>query len=246
MNPNTELSVVVPAYNEEARLPRTLDRIRDYLHRAHPSSEIVVVDDGSSDRTADVVRSFEEKTPEVRLVLNERNRGKGYSVRAGMLAARGEISLFTDADLSAPIEEVEKLLVALRSADIAIGSRALDRSLIQVHESRPRELAGVLFNLIVRGTIGLPFKDTQCGFKAFRTDRARVIFQKQTIEGFGFDPEILFLGLRRGLRVVEVPVLWAHDPRTKVHMTRDSLRMFAALWQIRRNAARGCYEREGK
>lgn len=241
-----ELTVVVPAYNEEARLPRTLDRIRDYLDKAHPSSEIVVVDDGSSDRTAKVVRSLEAKIPEVRLVLNERNRGKGYSVRAGMLAARGEVSLFTDADLSAPIEEVEKLLVALRSADIAIGSRALDRSLIQVHESRPRELAGVLFNLIVRGTTGLPFKDTQCGFKAFRTDRTRVIFQEQTIEGFGFDPEILFLALRRGLRVVEVPVLWAHDSRTKVHMTRDSLRMFAALWQIRWNAARGRYGREAK
>lgn len=246
MNSLPELSIVVPAYNEEARLPHSLARIREYLLRTHPESEIIVVDDGSTDRTANVVRSLQKETPALRLLVNERNRGKGYSVRAGMLEARGEITLFTDADLSAPIEEAEKLLSALRSADVAIGSRALDRSLIQIHESRSRELAGILFNLMVRIATGLPFKDTQCGFKAFRTDRVRMIFQQQTIERFGFDPEILFLAKRYGLRTVEVPVIWAHDPRTKVHMTRDSLQMFAALWQIRWNFMRGHYPRIAK
>ncbi len=243
MNPRPELSVVIPAFNEEARLPRSLTRIRDYLLRAHPASEIIVVDDGSTDHTADAVRSLQKETPGLQLLVNEQNRGKGYSVRKGILAARGEVTLFTDADLSAPIEEAEKLLAALRSADVAIGSRALDRRLIQVHESRSRELAGILFNLMVRLATGLPFKDTQCGFKAFRTDRARMVFEQQTIEGFGFDPEILFLAKHHGLRTVEVPVVWAHDPRTKVHMTRDSLQMFAALWQVCWNALRRCYPR---
>lgn len=243
MSPRPELSVVIPAYNEEARLPRSLERIRDYLGRAHPLSEIIVVDDGSTDRTADVVRCLQKEMPKLQLVMNAKNRGKGYSIRAGMLAARGEITLFTDADLSAPIEEAEKLFVALRSAEVAIGSRALDRTLIQVHESRSREFAGILFNLLVRITIGLPFKDTQCGFKAFRTDHARAIFERQKIEGFGFDPEILFLAKRHSLRVVEIPVVWAHDARTKVHMMRDSLQMFVALWKIRWNAFRGRYPR---
>lgn len=246
MSSRPELSVVVPAYNEEARLPRSLARIREYLLRTHPESEIIVVDDGSTDGTANVVRSLPKETPALRLLVNEGNRGKGYSVRAGMLAARGEIALFTDADLSAPIEEAEKLFSALRSADAAIGSRALDRSLIQIHESRSRELAGVAFNIMVRMATGLSFKDTQCGFKAFRTDRARVVFEQQTIEGFGFDPEILFLARRHGLRTVEIPVLWAHDPRTKVHMTRDSAQMFAALGQIRWNAMCGRYPHRPK
>ena len=236
-----ELSVVVPAYNEEARLPRSLERISEYLRRAHPSSEVIVVDDGSSDRTAEVVREWQAQMPELRLLSNGANRGKGYSVRAGMLAAGGEVSLFTDADLSAPIEEAEKLLDALRSADIAIGSRALDRRLIQVHQSRARELAGIFFNKMMRLATGLAFEDTQCGFKAFRTARTRIIFQQQKIEDFGFDPEILFLAKRHGLRIAEIPVVWAHDPRTKVHMVRDSLQMFGDLWQIRWNAILGRY-----
>ncbi len=246
MTPPLELSVVVPAYNEEARLPRTLERIRDYLRRTHPSSEIIVVDDGSTDRTAEVIRALQEKMPELRLLANGENRGKGYSVRSGMLAARGEITLFTDADLSAPIEEAAKLLDALASADVAIGSRALDRRLIQVHQSRSRELAGILFNRMVRLATSLPFEDTQCGFKAFRTERARIIFEQQRIEDFGFDPEILFLAHRHGLRIVEIPVLWAHDPGTKLHVVRDSLLMFVGLWQIRWNAMLGRYPKRAK
>ncbi len=241
-----ELSIIVPAYNEEARLPRTLQRIGDYLRRAHPPSEIVVVDDGSTDRTPEVVRTMQKEMPELHLLLNGENRGKGCSVRTGMLAARGAIALFTDADLSAPIEEAEKLLDALASADVAIGSRALDRRLIQVHQSPARELAGIFFNRMVRLATGLPFEDTQCGFKAFRTDRTRIVFEQQRIEDFGFDPEILFLAQRHGLRIVEIPVRWAHDPRTKVHMLHDSLRMFAGLWQIRWSAMLGRYPHRGK
>ncbi|MGC1107930.1 MAG: dolichyl-phosphate beta-glucosyltransferase [Candidatus Acidiferrales bacterium] len=246
MTPPLELSVIVPAYNEEARLPRTLERIRGYLRRAHPASEIIVVDDGSTDSTADAVRALQKEMPELRLLLNGENRGKGYSVRSGMLAARGAIALFTDADLSAPIEEAEKLLGALGSADVAIGSRAVDRRLIQVHQSRARELAGILFNRMVRLATALPFEDTQCGFKAFRADRARIVFEQQRIEDFGFDPEILFLAQRHSLRIVEIPVLWAHDPGTKLHIVRDSLLMFVGLLQIRWNAMIGRYPKRAK
>ena len=241
-----ELSVVVPAYNEQDRLPAALQRIREYLRHAHPASEIIVVDDGSSDRTADIARSLQNDLPELRLLSKGQNRGKGYSVRHGMLEARGAFALFTDADLSAPIEEAERLLAALAAADVAIGSRALDRRLIQIHQSRARELAGILFNRMVRLFTGLPFEDTQCGFKAFRTARARIIFEQQRIEDFGFDPEILFLAKRNGLRVVEIPVRWSHDARTKVHIVRDSLRMFFDLWRIRWNALRGRYPKHAK
>jgi dolichyl-phosphate beta-glucosyltransferase len=241
-----ELSIVVPAYNEEARLPRSLEQIRNYLRSAHPSSEVIVVDDGSADHTVGTVRAFQSVMPELRLISNSLNCGKGYSVRNGMLAARGEIALFTDADLSAPIEEAEKLLQALHSADVAIGSRGLDRSLIQIHQSRARELAGIFFNRMVRLATGLPFEDTQCGFKAFRMARARIVFEQQKIEDFGFDPEVLFLAQRHGLRIVEIPVRWAHDPRTKVHMLHDSVSMFADLWHIRWNTLRGRYPRRAK
>jgi glycosyltransferase involved in cell wall biosynthesis len=174
--------------------------------------------------------------PFVRLVSNGENRGKGYSVRHGMLAARGRLALFTDADLSSPIEEIEKLLAALAAGnDIAIGSRALDRSLISVHQSRHRELAGMVFNGFVRVITGLPFHDTQCGFKIFRREPSRIIFEQQRIERFGFDPEILFLAKRHGLRTAEVPVRWAHDAGTKVQVLRDSVMMFCDLLVIRWN-----------
>lgn len=240
------LSVVIPAYNEGKRLPRTLARVRGYLRAAHPASEVIVVDDGSTDGTAEVVAQWQKEMPELRLISNGRNRGKGYSVRHGMLEARGRVALFTDADLSAPIEEAEKLLAALEAADIAIGSRAMDRSLIAVHQSRARELAGILFNWMVRLFTGLRFQDTQCGFKAFAMPEARIIFEQQQIEDFGFDPEILFLAERHGLRSVEVPVRWAHDPATKVHVARDSARMFLDLLRIRWNAMAGRYPRQSE
>jgi glycosyltransferase involved in cell wall biosynthesis len=243
MKPPLELSVIIPAYNEEERLPRTLERVSQYLRTLPFASEIIVVDDGSSDSTAQVVTALARKITNLRLVSNDRNRGKGYSVRHGMLEVKGRVALFTDADLSAPIEEMQKLLAALESADVAIGSRAVDRRLIEVHQSRWRELAGIFFNWIVRLFTGLPFQDTQCGFKAFAMPESRIIFDQQRIEDFGFDPEILFLAWRHGLRTAEVPVRWAHDPRTKVHVVRDSARMLMDLFCIRWNTLVGRYPR---
>jgi len=232
-SPPPELSIVLPAYNEERRLPRALERIREYLAARRLEAEVIVVDDGSSDATPVIVQQWRGQLPGLRLVSNGRNRGKGYSVRHGMLKACGRIALFTDVDLSAPIEEADKLLAALGSCEVAIGSRAVDRSLIEVHQSRLRELAGIVFNKLVQWITGLPFVDTQCGFKAFLHERAKVVFEQQRAEGFGFDPEILFLAQRHGLRIVEIPVRWAHDPDTKVRMLRHSLSMFGELLAIR-------------
>jgi len=236
-----ELSIVIPAYNEEQRLPRTFERIRDYLTARGGTWEIIVVDDGSADGTARVTKEWCRQIPAMRLISNGRNRGKGYSVRHGMLEARGRIALFTDADLSAPIEEADKLFAALDAATVAIGSRAMDRTLIEVHQSRLRELAGIIFNFLVRMMTGLPFVDTQCGFKAFRREPCGIIFEQQRTEGFGFDPEILFLAKRHGLATVEVPVRWAHDPGTKVRVGRDSLKMLLDVACIRWNVLLGRY-----
>lgn len=244
-SPSPELSIVIPAFNEERRLPRSLERIRNYLAAKQLDGEVIVVDDGSTDRTAQVVEEWRTRVPGLRLVANGRNRGKGFSVRHGMLEARGRLALFTDADLSAPIEEAEKLLDALRHFDVAIGSRAVDRRLIEVHQSRFREVAGICFNGLVRFVTGLPFVDTQCGFKAFRRERARIVFEQQRAEGFGFDPEVLFLARRHGLLAVEIPVRWAHDPHTKVNVLRDSLRMLGELFLIRWNWLLGRYPRAG-
>jgi dolichyl-phosphate beta-glucosyltransferase len=247
-----ELSIIIPAYNEEKRLSRTLTRVRDYFADQNTGEgsfaigdiEIIVVDDGSADDTAKVVEDLAHQMPELRLVRNQGNRGKGFSVKHGMLEARGRIALFTDADLSSPIEESGKLFAALAAGnDVAIGSRALDRSLIAVRQSRFREIAGMIFNGFVRIITGLPFHDTQCGFKAFVRDRTRIVFEQQRIERFGFDPEILFIAKRHGLRSVEVPVRWAHDEGTKVHVFRDSLLMFGDLVVIRWNALVGRYPR---
>ena len=238
-----ELSIVIPSFNEELRLSPTLERIAGYIETQRPNTEVIVVDDGSSDRTAAVAESWRERIARLRVVSNGTNRGKGYSVRHGSLEAVGDIVLFTDADLSAPIEEAEKLLCALKSHDVAIGSRAVDRSLIEVRESLFREFAGIVFNKIVRITLRLPFVDTQCGFKAFRRERCRLIFEQQTIERFGFDPELLYLARHHGLSTVEVPVRWAHSPATKVNMLRDSVQMFLDIFIIRWNALRGRYRR---
>ncbi len=245
-----ELSIIIPAYNEEKRLSRTLARIRDYFATENTAPdalqldgiEILIVDDGSTDGMASIAQDWEQQMPGVRLIRNDRNRGKGYSVKHGMLQARGRIALFTDADLSSPIEESRQLFAALRAGnDVAIGSRALDRSLITVHQSGFRETAGIIFNGFVRIFTGLPFHDTQCGFKAFVLDRTRIIFEQQRIERFGFDPEILFIAKQHGLRIAEVPVHWAHDEATKVHVFRDSLLMFSDLAVIRWNSLLGRY-----
>jgi dolichyl-phosphate beta-glucosyltransferase len=236
-----DLSIVIPSYNEELRLPVTLSRIAAYVGSSNREVEVIVVDDGSRDRTISVAESFRNKIPSLRVVSNGENRGKGYSVRHGMREARGGIVLFTDADLSAPIEELEKLLPAMENHDVAIGSRAVDRSLITVHESRFREFAGIIFNKIVRLILGLPFVDTQCGFKLFRREACRIIFDQQRIERFGFDPELLYLARHHGLRAVEIPVRWGHSPATKVNMLRDSVQMFLDVFLIRWNSLTGRY-----
>jgi dolichyl-phosphate beta-glucosyltransferase len=236
-----ELSIVIPSFNEELRLPATLTAIAKYVRESGRSTEVIVVDDGSRDQTAAVAALYTNQIPGLRVLRNSENRGKGFSVRRGMLEASGRTVLFTDADLSAPIGEADKLLAALGDHDVAIGSRAVDRSLITVRQSRFRELAGIIFNLIVRLALRLPFVDTQCGFKAFRREPCRIIFEQQRVERFGFDPELLYLARRHGLRAVEIPVRWAHSPATKVSMFRDSLQMFLDIFVIRWNALLGRY-----
>jgi dolichyl-phosphate beta-glucosyltransferase len=242
-----ELSIIIPAFNEEVRLPKTLEKIHVYLATRRWHAEVIVVDDGSTDWTARIVERVRQEHPEVRLVSNGRNRGKGFSVRHGMLEALGQITLFTDADLSTPIEEADKLFAALREKgyDGAIGSRAIDRSLILVHQSAFRESIGIIFNCAVQSITGLRFVDTQCGFKAFRSEPARIIFEQQRVERFGFDPEILFLAKWHSLKVAEIPVRWVNDPASKIRIFSDSASMLLALLEIRWNALRGCYPRRG-
>jgi dolichyl-phosphate beta-glucosyltransferase len=241
-----ELSIIIPSYNEEQRLPATLEHIAAYTRSSNRAIEVIVVDDGSRDSTIAVAEKFRNAIPSLRVISNGENRGKGYSVRHGMQEARGDIVLFTDADLSAPIEEVEKLLPAMKNNDVAIGSRAMDRSQITVHESHFREFAGIIFNKIVRLILWLPFVDTQCGFKAFRRVPCKIIFEQQTIERFGFDPELLYLARHHGLRSVEISVRWGHSPATKVSMLRDSIQMFIDVFVIRWNSLTGKYPRRHK
>ena len=237
------LSLVIPAYNEAARLPATLDRISAFLQAKSFSAEIIVVDDGSTDATADIMRRFGARCAASRLVQNGRNRGKGFSARHGILEAKGTFVLLTDADLSTPIEDLETLLQALesRGAVAAIGSRALDRSLVGTHQPWYRESAGRFFNLLVRLLSGLPFHDTQCGFKLFRREETRRAFELQSVPGFGFDPELLFLIRHLGGKVVEIPVHWNNSPATKVRFLRDSSRMLLDLIVLRWRVWRGQY-----
>jgi glycosyltransferase involved in cell wall biosynthesis len=238
-----QLSIIVPSFNEELRLPRSLELIAAYVNASNRSTEVLVVDDGSTDHTAEVAASFADRIANLRVLKNGENRGKGYSVRHGMREAKGENVLFTDADLSAPIEEADKLFSALKQHDVAIGSRAMNRKLIDVHESRFREFAGIIFNRIVRIVLWLPFVDTQCGFKAFRRERCRIIFEQQRIERFGFDPELLYLARHHGLKSTEIPVRWSHSPATKINMLRDSILMFVDVFTIRWNSILGHYRR---
>jgi len=210
-------------------------------------AEIIVVNDGSIDSTAQVVRDFSLQAPEVRLLENPGNRGKGYSVRAGILRAQGEIVMFTDADLSAPMEEAERLFAAIANgADIAIGSRWVESSRQTARQPLYRQLFGRCFNLVCRMVMNLPFADTQCGFKAFTRTAAQTVFQLQTIERWGFDPEILFIAIKRGFRIVEVPVSWAHDERSRISYLRDGIQMLKELAIVRWNALTGVYSRSIK
>jgi len=244
MRSATPLSIVIPAYNEAKRITRTLETLQEYLESKGWAAEVIVVNDGSLDDTVAVVIAYIGRWNALRLVDNGGNLGKGFSVRNGALGAEGDIVLFTDADLSAPIAEAPKLIdpIANGECDVTFGSRAVDRSLIGVHQSPFRETAGRIFNLFVQGLIGLPFKDTQCGFKAFRRSAAGPVFERQTIMRFGFDPEILYIAKKRGLRLREIPVRWDHVEGTTVRFLSDSCRMFLDLLRIRWNDFCGKYE----
>jgi glycosyltransferase involved in cell wall biosynthesis len=227
------VSIVIPAFNEAARIGMTISRIQRFLEGFPFPHELIIVDDGSTDETPRIVER--SGIPTLRLLRNESNHGKGYAVRQGVLASRGDFVLFTDADLSAPIEEIEKLMaVALKEdADVVIGSRAVDRSMIAVRQSRMRESGGVAFNLVVRTLLGLRLRDTQCGFKLFTRSSADRVFRKQTISGFGFDPEVLFLASKGNLTIREVPVRWSHSQGSKIRFLRDGVRMFFVVHRIR-------------
>jgi dolichyl-phosphate beta-glucosyltransferase len=235
-------SIVIPAYNERARILVTLEAVIASVRAYQWPAEVIVVNDGSTDETADLVRNFALTAPEVRLMENPGNRGKGYSVRSGLLHAQGEIVMFTDADLSAPIDEARSLFDAIAAgADIAIGSRWLATSRQTHRQPLYRQIFGRCFNMLTRAVMRLPYADTQCGFKAFTRNAAQTVFQLQTIERWGFDPEILFIARKRGLRVKEVPVSWAHDARTRISYLRDGLQMLKELAIVRWNALTGRY-----
>ena len=238
-------SIVIPAFNESARIPATLKEVVSCIREHNWDAEVIVVNDGSTDATAAVVREFACNAPEVRLIENPGNRGKGYSVRSGLLQALGEVVMFTDADLSAPMEEAERLFAAIaQGADIAIGSRWLEKGRQTHRQPLYRQFFGRCFNAVTRGVMGLHFADTQCGFKAFTRHAAQTVFQLQTIERWGFDPEILFIALKCGFNVVEVPVSWAHDERTRMSYLKDGLKMLEEIAIIRWNALRGRYGKQ--
>jgi glycosyltransferase involved in cell wall biosynthesis len=237
-------SIIIPAYNEGARLSTTLEKVLAHVAERGWNAEIIAVNDGSRDNTAEIIRGFADKNPRLQLLENPGNRGKGYSVRNGMLHARGEILLFSDADLSSPIEEADKLFAAINDgADIAIGSRWLRSDLQTQRQPLYRQFFGRIFNLMLRVTLGLNFKDTQCGFKAFTQRAAKTIFPLQRIERWGFDPELLYLAKKFGFKVAEVPVEWAHSEGTRISPLRDGTKMFQEMLKIRWNALSGRYER---
>ena len=235
-------SIVIPAYNESERITASLDKVLAYLTREQWDAEVLVVNDGSSDDTAAIVLGYAARDRRVHLLENPGNRGKGYSVRHGMLQARGELLLFTDADLSAPIEEAAKLAAALRQGyDIAIGSRWLQPELMTGRQSGMRQFFGRIFNQYLCLVLGFRFKDTQCGFKAFTRRAALEIFPRQHIERWGFDPELLFLARRLGFKTAEVPVQWAHDERSKISPVRDGIKMAIEALRVRWYALKGLY-----
>ena len=237
-------SMILPAYNEGERIGPSLEKALAFIREQGWSAEILVVDDGSRDDTAAIVRSFMRDAPELRLLENPGNRGKGYSVRNGMLNARGEILLFSDADFSSPVGEAAKLIAAIDAgADLAFGSRWLLAEMQTRRQSLLRQFVGRAYNVLLRLLLGLPYKDTQCGFKAFTRRAAEIVFTRQQIERWGFDPELLYIARKFGLKMTEVAVEWAHDERSKINPVVDGVKMFWELLRIRMNSIAKRYDR---
>jgi len=240
------VSIIIPAYNEADRLVKSLDTVLDYLRQNWPTGELIVVDDGSSDNTAELARQAFGQSGGLRtsVITYRSNLGKGRAVRLGLLAARENVALFTDADLSTPITEVPKLVEPILNDeyDVTFGSRALDRNLIGVHQPWRREQGGRAFNLAVRLATGLPFWDTQCGFKAFRMDVCRPLIEAATVDRFGFDVELIYLTYKAGLRLREIPVRWDHNEGSKLSLFSDSFKALTEVGLIRQQARRGVYD----
>lgn len=244
--PMITLSIIIPAYNEEARLGPSLERIAEFLSHQTYKAEVLVCDDGSRDGTCELVDAFAKSHPSFRVSRAPHNQGKGAAVRRGMLEARGRYLLMSDADLSSPIEEVDRLMAQLEKGhDVAIGSRALESSDVKVVAKAKRKLMGRVFNALVQTFTGLPFQDTQCGFKLFERSAARHLFGLTKLDGFSFDVEVLFLALRCGYKVKEVAVNWAHVDASRVDLVNDTLRMAKDIMAVRalhRTTPRGRWE----
>ncbi len=235
------LSIIIPAHNEENRLPRTLEQVSAFLAQQSYEAEVLVVENGSSDRTLEVAEAFASQHKNMR-VIRMAERGKGLAVRHGMLAALGQYRFMCDADLSMPIEEVNKFLPpALQAFDIAIGSREV-KGAKRYDEPFHRHFGGRFVNLIIRFFILPQLQDTQCGFKCFRAEVAEDLFRRQTLDGWSFDIELLFIAYRRGYRVIEIPIDWYYRAESKVSAVRDAMRMIGDIFRIRANARRGLYD----
>ena len=241
-----EVSIIIPAYNESDRISGPLASILNFISTAELNAELIVVDDGSSDDTAKVAENAFAAAPDISttVIRYEKNQGKGFAVRTGLLAAKADVALFTDADLSTPIEEMSKLVDPIQNGefDLTFGSRALDRSLIGTHQPWRREQGGRVVNFIIKTMSGLQFSDTQCGFKAFNMVKFRPLLDVMTIDRFGFDVEFLFVASYHKLRLNEIPVRWNDVAGSKVSAVRDTRRMISELNQIRRNAKTGAYD----
>lgn len=245
-NVKTAISIVIPAFEEQARLGDSVRNILAYVNETGLSAELIVVDDGSGDKTAEIAENAGAEFPDLQttVIRYDKNRGKGYAVRTGLLAAQADIALFSDADLSTPIDEMPKLIdpIVKGEYDVTIGSRALDRSLIGTHQPWRREQGGKVFNLMVKTLTGLPFWDTQCGFKAFNMKKFRPLLDLMRIERFGFDVEFLYVANKYGLKIAEIPVRWNDAEGSKLSM-RSGLHAFGEVNKIRQNAKRGLYDK---